>query len=144
MSVNKVILVGRVGRDPEVRQAGNTKVANIALATSERYKDKEGKAQEKTEWHRVTIWGALAGVVEQYVTQGSQLYIEGKNQTRKWKDDKEQDRYTTEVVVDMSGTMKMLGGGKGQQSGAGAGAGSDNMGIPSANVGEFEDDDIPF
>lgn len=143
MSVNKVILVGRVGRDPEVREAGSTKVANIALATSERYKDKEGKPQEKTEWHRVTIWGALAGVVEQYVTQGTQLYIEGKNQTRKWQDDKGQDRYTTEVVVNQGGTMKMLGGGKGQQGNSGN-AGGDDMGIPPAGVDEFESDDIPF
>lgn len=140
MSVNKVILVGRVGREPEVREAGGTKVANIALATSERYKNKEGKPQEKTEWHRVTIWGALAGVVEKYVNKGSQLYIEGKNETRKWQDSDNKDRYTTEVVVNMTGTMKMLGGGNGQQGNAGG----DDMGIPPAGVDEFQSDDIPF
>tara|TARA_B100002049_G_scaffold190683_1_gene147599 strand:+ start:3615 stop:4046 length:432 start_codon:yes stop_codon:yes gene_type:complete len=143
MSVNKVILVGRVGREPEVREAGGTKVANIALATSERYKNKEGKPQEKTEWHRVTIWGALAGVVEKYVNKGSQLYIEGKNETRKWQDSDNKDRYTTEVVVNMTGTMKMLGGGNGQQENSGN-AGGDDMGIPPAGVDEFQSDDIPF
>ncbi len=109
--VNKVILVGRLGKDPEVRYTADSKaIANISLATSETWKDKNtGQKQEKTEWHRVVFFGGVAGVVEQFVRKGYQVYIEGKLQTRKWQDKSGQDKYTTEVVVDgFDGTMKML------------------------------------
>ncbi len=109
--VNKVILVGRLGRDPEVRYTpDNRAIANITLATSETWKDKNtGQKQEKTEWHRIVFFGGVAGVVGEYLRKGSQIYIEGKLQTRKWQDQNGQDRYTTEVVVDgFSGVMQML------------------------------------
>ncbi len=109
--VNKVILVGRLGKDPEVRYTpDNRAIANITLATSESWKDKNtGQKQEKTEWHRVVFFGGVAGVVGEYLKKGSQIYIEGKLQTRKWQDQSGQDRYTTEVVVDsFNGVMQML------------------------------------
>ncbi len=141
-SVNKVILVGNVGNDPEVRTFGNGgKVANISLATSENWRDKQsGERREKTEWHRVAIFGeGLVGVVERYVKKGSKLYIEGKLQTRKWQDRDGNDKYTTEIVLQGPGSnMTMLdsagsqgggggnvgyGGGGGGRSGGGGGGG---------------------
>lgn len=120
--VNKVILVGTLGRDPEVRFAANgTAIANLNVATSEQWNDRAtGEKQEKTEWHRVVIFGKLAEIAQQYLTKGSQVYLEGKLQTRKWQDQTSgQDRYSTEVVLDFNGVMQMLGGGNrgGQQSG---------------------------
>lgn len=101
MSVNKCILVGRVGKDPEIRYMSNGEaVANLTLATSEKWKDKEGKQQEKTEWHNITAYRRLAEVLGEYVTKGSALYIEGKIQTRKWQDKDGNDRYTTEIIAD--------------------------------------------
>lgn len=110
--VNKVILVGNVGGDPETRYLPNgNAITNITLATSETWKDKQtGQPQEKTEWHRVVLFGKVAEIAGQYVRKGSQIYIEGKLQTRKWQDQSGQDRYTTEVVVDMGGSMQLLGG----------------------------------
>ena len=110
--INKVILVGNLGKDPEVRYTPNGKaVANLALATSESWKDQQGQVQEKTEWHRVSIFGKLAEIAGEYLKKGSQVYIEGKLQTSKWKDQQGQDRYTTEVVLDpFNGVMQMLGG----------------------------------
>ena len=107
--VNKVILLGNVGGDPEVRHMPNgNAVANITLATSESWKDKQtGQQQEKTEWHRIVFFGRLAEVVGQYVRKGSKLYIEGKLQTREWEKDGVK-RYTTEIVVDINGQMQML------------------------------------
>ena len=109
--VNKVILVGNVGNDPEVRYMPNgNAVANVSLATSETWKDKNtGDQQEKTEWHRVVFFNRLAEIVEQYVKKGSKLYIEGRLQTRSWEQDGVK-RYTTEIVVDMNGTLQLLGG----------------------------------
>lgn len=109
--VNKVILVGNLGKDPEVRYTPDGKaIANITLATSESWKDKNtGQRQEKTEWHRVVFFGGVASVVGEYLRKGSKIYVEGKLQTRKWQDQSGQDKYTTEVVVDaFSGTMQML------------------------------------
>ena len=109
--VNKVILVGNLGKDPDVRYTPDGKaVTNITLATSESWKDKNtGQRQERTEWHRVVFFGGVAGVAGEYLRKGSKVYIEGKLQTRKWQDQNGQDRYTTEVVVDgFSGTMQML------------------------------------
>ena len=109
--INKVILVGNLGKDPEVRHTTDGKpIANIAVATSETWKDKNtGERREKTEWHRVVFFGGVANIVEQYLHKGSKVYIEGKLQTRKWQDNSGQDRYTTEVVVDgFNGVMQML------------------------------------
>lgn len=110
--VNKVILVGNLGQDPEVRYlpAGGA-VANITLATSESWRDKQtGETKEKTEWHRVVLFGKLAEVAGEYLRKGSQVYIEGKLTTRKWTDQSGQDRYTTEIHVNVGGTMQMIGG----------------------------------
>ena len=117
--VNKVILVGNLGKDPEVRYTPNGKaVANLTLATSESWKDQSGQIQEKTEWHRVSMFGKLAEIAGEYLKKGSQVYIEGKLQTRKWQDQQGQDRYTTEVVLDpFSGVMQMLGGRTGGSEG---------------------------
>jgi single-strand DNA-binding protein len=114
-SVNKAILVGNLGKDPEVRyMPGGEAVANITLATTDSWKDKSGTKQEKTEWHRVSFFGRQAEVVGEYLKKGSQVYIEGRIQTRKWQDKDGQDRYTTEIVADR---MQMLGG---KSSGAGS------------------------
>ncbi|MCU8063225.1 single-stranded DNA-binding protein [Shewanella sp. SM55] len=124
--VNKVILVGNLGQDPEVRYMPNgNAVANITVATSESWKDQQGQQQERTEWHRVVLFGKLAEITGEYLRKGSQVYLEGKLQTRKWKDQSGQDRYSTEVVIDQSGSMQMLGsrGQGGQAQGAPMGGG---------------------
>ena len=110
-SVNKVIIVGNLGQDPEVRYTQDGKpIANFSIATSESWKDKNtGEKKEKTEWHRVCVFGRIAEVCGEYLSKGSPVYIEGKLQTRKWQDKDGQDRYTTEVVVDMRGTVQFLG-----------------------------------
>jgi single-strand DNA-binding protein len=120
--VNKVILVGNLGQDPEVRyMPSGGAVANITLATSESWRDKAtGEMKEQTEWHRVVLFGKLAEVAGEYLRKGSQVYIEGQLRTRKWTDQSGQEKYTTEVVVNVGGTMQMLGG---RQQGAGAPAG---------------------
>ncbi len=118
--VNKVILVGNLGQDPEVRyMPSGGAVANITVATSESWRDKAtGEQREKTEWHRVALFGKLAEVAGEYLRKGSQVYIEGQLQTRKWQDQSGQERYTTEVVVQgFNGVMQMLGGR--QQQGGG-------------------------
>ncbi|WP_145530891.1 single-stranded DNA-binding protein [Yersinia kristensenii] len=110
--VNKVILVGNLGQDPEVRYMPNGgAVANITLATSESWRDKQtGEQKEKTEWHRIVLFGKLAEVAGEYLRKGSQVYIEGALQTRKWTDQAGVEKYTTEIVVNVGGTMQMLGG----------------------------------
>ncbi|BEU01753.1 hypothetical protein OAG1_05530 [Agarivorans sp. OAG1] len=125
--INKVILVGNLGQDPEVRFMPNGgAVANITIATSESWRDKQsGEQKERTEWHRVVLFGKLAEVAGEYLKKGSQVYIEGQLQTRKWQDQSGQDRYSTEVVVQgFNGVMQMLGGrqggGQGQNMGGGA------------------------
>ncbi|AST67583.1 MULTISPECIES: single-stranded DNA-binding protein SSB1 [Kosakonia] len=120
--VNKVILVGNLGQDPEVRyMPSGGAVANITLATSESWRDKAtGEMKEQTEWHRVVLFGKLAEVAGEYLRKGSQVYIEGQLRTRKWTDQSGQEKYTTEVVVNVGGTMQMLGG---RQGGGGAPAG---------------------
>lgn len=114
--VNKVILVGNLGKDPEVRYTpGGSAVANVTIATSDQWKDKQtGENQERTEWHRVVFFNRLAEIVSEYVKKGQQIYIEGRLQTRKWQDQGGQDRYTTEIVAN---EMQMLGG----RSGGGGG-----------------------
>ena len=129
-SINKVTLVGNLGRDPEIRSMGSgDKVANITVATSETWKDKNtGERKEKTEWHRVVIFGKLADIAEKYLRKGSKVYIEGQLQTRKWQDQSGADKYSTEVVLrGFNGTMVMLDGrsGGGGEGGGGGGSGGD-------------------
>jgi single-strand DNA-binding protein len=151
--VNKVILVGNLGRDPEMKYtASGAAIANVTIATSESWSDKQtGERQEKTEWHRVVFFRRLAEVVGEYLRKGSQVYIEGKLQTRKWQDQNGQDRYTTEIVAN---EMQMLGSRGGEAGGGnpqGAGGGFRNnppkqqQAAPAdAGSGGFDDDDIPF
>lgn len=107
MSVNKVILVGNLGKDPELRYTpSGAAVANFSIATSENFKDREGNRQTKTEWHNIVVWRQLAEICGKYLHKGRQVYIEGKLQTRKWQDRDGNDRYTTEIVADQ---MQMLG-----------------------------------
>jgi single-strand DNA-binding protein len=115
--VNKVILVGNLGQDPEVRYMPNgNAVANLTLATSESWKDQAGQLQERTEWHRITMYRRLAEIAGEYLRKGSQIYIEGKLQTRKWQDQQGQDRYTTEVIADQLQMLGAKGGQGGSQS----------------------------
>ena len=110
MSLNKVMLIGNVGRDPEVRyldgQSGNAKVATFTLATTERYRDRNGETRENTEWHNIVAWRNTADVVERFVRKGTQLYIEGRIRTRAWDDQTGNKRYTTEIIAD---TLQLLG-----------------------------------
>lgn len=126
--VNKVILVGNLGQDPEVRyMPSGGAVANITLATSESWRDKAtGEMKEQTEWHRVVLFGKLAEVAGEYLRKGSQVYIEGQLRTRKWTDQSGAEKFTTEVVVNVGGTMQMLGGRQG--GGAPAGGGQQQQG----------------
>ena len=118
--VNKVILLGNVGGDPETRYLPNgNAVTNITLATSESWKDKQsGQMQERTEWHRVVFFGRVAEIAGEYLRKGSQVYVEGRLQTREWEKDGVK-RYTTEIVVDMNGTLQLLGGRGGNNEGGG-------------------------
>lgn len=156
-SVNKVILVGNLGRDPEVRYTpDNSAITNISVATTDTWKDKSGEKQERTEWHRVAFFGKLAEIAGEYLKKGSQVYVEGRLQTRKWQDKEGQDRYTTEIVADR---MQMLGSRSGMGGGGGDSADMDDRGPPPARssggkpaggaqkpAGKFDDleDDIPF
>jgi single-strand DNA-binding protein len=110
--VNRVIIIGNLGKDPEVRYTQDGKaVASLTVATSESWKDQQGQVQEKTEWHRISIFGKLAEIAGEYLKKGSQAYFEGKLQTRKWTNKEGQDQYTTEIVLDpFNGIMQMLGG----------------------------------
>ncbi len=139
--VNKVILVGNLGADPEVKYMPNgNAVANVTLATSESWKDKQsGEQKDKTEWHRVVFFRRLAEIAGEYLKKGSQIYIEGKLQTRKWQDKNGNDRYTTEIIAN---EMQMLGGRGGGSADFGT-ASSTAAPAPAAAVDEF-DDDIPF
>ena len=157
-SVNKVILIGNLGRDPETRyMPDGGAVTNVSIATTESWKDKNGEKQEKTEWHRVAFFGKLAEIAGEYLKKGSQVYVEGRLQTRKWQDKDGQDKYTTEIVADrmqMLGSRQGMGGGDreaggereggsrpaSKPAGAGAGAGAKPAG---SKFDDFEDD-IPF
>ena len=106
-SLNRVTLIGHIGKDPEVRyMPSGEAIANVSLATTEKWKGKDGEKQEKTEWHRVSFFGKLAEIVSEYVKKGSLIYVEGRLQTRKWQDKEGNDKYTTEIVADR---MQMLG-----------------------------------
>ena len=141
-SVNKVILVGRLGKDPEIRSTpGGTSVAKFSLATDDRYTDKNGEKQERTEWHNITAWGKLAEICGQYLKKGKLIYIEGKIRTDSW-DDKEtgQKRYRTEIVAD---TMQMLDR-KGDENSGGSYAGAARKGSSNTATQVEEDDEVPF
>jgi single-strand DNA-binding protein len=151
MSVNKVILIGRLGQDPEVRQTpSGAPVANFSVATNEHWTDKSGQKQESTEWHRIVVWGKQAEHCAQFLSKGREAYIEGRLQTRKWDDQNGQTRYTTEVVAQ---TVRFLGGaavagssqGYGhQQEGPGANNGDFGMSSSPSQEPSFTEDDIPF
>ena len=114
-SLNKVMLIGNLGKDPEVRAIpSGAKVANFSIATSENYTDKNGQKVEKTEWHNIVMWRGLAEIAEKYLRKGSQIYIEGRLQTRTWDDQNGQKRYTTEIIADQ---MQMLGSPRGRSEG---------------------------
>ncbi|NIH07066.1 single-stranded DNA-binding protein [Providencia rettgeri] len=157
--VNKVILVGNLGQDPEIRYMPNGgAVANLSLATSETWRDKQtNEMREKTEWHRVVIFGKLAEIAGEYLKKGSQVYIEGSLQTRKWQDQSGQDRYSTEIVVNIGGSMQMLGGRNGdapatdksgqeqaQESPKFSGGGTPTPAKPTNEPPLDFSDDIPF
>jgi len=155
-SVNKVILVGNLGRDPEIRSLQNGgRVANLSLATSESWRDKaSGERRERTEWHRVVIFNEhLLDIAEKYLRKGAKVYVEGELQTRKWTDQSGQERYTTEVVLQrFRGQLTMLDGRAGEGAAAGeAGYGGESQAAPPARGGAREeapagnfDDEIPF
>lgn len=135
-SVNKVILVGNLGRDAEMRHTqGGDAVATLNIATTETWKDKQNQKQEKTEWHRCVLWGKAAESLEQYLVKGKQVFVEGKLQTRQWEDKDGNKRYTTEIRIDR---LTLLGGG-----GGGGGRKRDDD-EPAAAAEEQPDDDIPF
>jgi single-strand DNA-binding protein len=154
--INKVILIGHLGADPETRAmpSGMT-VANLRLATTESWKDKQsGEQQERTEWHNVALFGRLGEIAAEYLRKGSQVYIEGRLRTRKWQDKEGRDRYTTEIV---GSEMQMLGGRGGGAAGGGAASGGSGLAEPTARGDVAEnasagagasreefDDDIPF
>ncbi|GAA6137647.1 single-stranded DNA-binding protein [Arenicella sp. 4NH20-0111] len=119
--VNKVIIVGNLGNDPEVRYSNNgAAIANISVATSDSWKDKNtGERQERTEWHRIVMFNRLGEIAGEYLKKGSKVYIEGKLQTRKWQDQQGQDRYSTEIVADQMQMLDSRGGGMGQGGGGG-------------------------
>jgi single-strand DNA-binding protein len=161
MSVNKAILVGRLGRDPETRfTSGGQAVANFTLATDETFKDRAGERQKRTEWHRIVLWGKLAEIAQQYLKKGMLVYVEGRIQTRQWEDKRDgQKRTTTEIV---GSVMRMLtsraeGAAAGASSGGGSGAGMGHgrsadadfdvagpSGEEPSSGPEISDEDIPF
>ena len=154
-SVNKVIIIGNLGRDPETRyMPDGGAITNISVATTDKWKDKNGEMQEKTEWHRVAFFGKLAEIAGEYLKKGSQVYVEGRLQTRKWQDKDGQDKYTTEIVANamqMLGSRQGMGGGdRGADMGEGGGsrpaAASKPAGAGAKSGGKFDDfeDDIPF
>ena len=149
-SVNKVILVGNLGRDAELRYTpGGAAVARLNMATTEVWNDKSGQRQEKTEWHRVVLWGKTAESLSEYLTKGKQIYIEGRLQTRQWDDKDGNKRYTTEIRSDR---VVLLGGGGGGRGGpssgggerSGADRGGDFGGPGPEGSAPLTDDDIPF
>jgi len=147
MSVNKVILVGRLGKDPETRYTGSgQQVCNFSMATDETYKDRAGERQKRTEWHKIVMWGKLAEIAQQYLKRGSLIYVEGRIQTRQWDDQATgTKRYMTEIVAN---TMKMLGGRSEGGPGGGGGAEAAERHAPEMDEPQagpsISDEDIPF
>ena len=150
MSVNKAILVGRLGRDPETRYtSGGQAVANFTLATDETFKDRSGERQKRTEWHRIVLWGKLAEIAQQYLKKGMLIYVEGRIQTRQWEDKRDgQKRQTTEIVGNVMRMLTSRGEATGIGPGASRAADADMEGMmPSegpAGGPEISDEDIPF
>lgn len=152
--INKVILIGNLGADPETRYtAGGSAVTNVSLATTDSWKDKQsGEQQEKTEWHKVVFFGRLAEIAAEYLRKGSQIYVEGRIQTRKWQGKDGQDRWTTEIVGNEMQMLGSRGGGQGQgqspppdfDSSQSGGRASESSSPEKAAAGEDFDDDIPF
>ena len=147
-SVNKVILVGNLGRDAELRYTpGGAAVSTLNLATTEVWNDKGGQRQEKTEWHRIVLWGKQAESLQEYLTKGKQIYVEGRLQTRQWDDKDGNKKYTTEIKADR---ITLLGGGGGGRGGGGMERGERGGASPSHGGGDepptepITDDDIPF
>lgn len=154
MSVNKVILVGRLGRDPETRYTGGGQaVANFSVATDESYKDRNGERQKRTEWHKIVVWGKQAEIAQQYLKKGSLVFIEGRIQSREWQDKEGQKRTSFEIVAN---NFRMLGG-RGDSGGGGAARGGeeaehgghggpaeDTFSAPGSSGPEISDEDIPF
>ena len=149
-SVNKVILVGNLGRDAELRYTpGGAAVSTLNLATTEVWNDKQGQKQEKTEWHRIVLWGKQAESLQEYLVKGKQIYVEGRLQTRQWDDKEGNKRYTTEIKADRitllgggGGGARGAGGASAEYSGRGGGGGGGQMDEPP--VEPITDDDIPF
>ena len=144
--INKVILVGNLGADPETRyMPSGGAVTNIRIATSESWKDKQsGDQQERTEWHSIAFFGRLAEISGEYLRKGSQVYVEGKLRTRKWQDKSGNDRYTTEVIANEMQMLGSRGGSGGANMGASSMSKSAPAPMPAAEVAEDFDDDIPF
>jgi single-strand DNA-binding protein len=156
MSVNKVILVGRLGRDPETRYTGGGQaVANFSVATDETYKDRNGERQKRTEWHKIVVWGKQAEIAQQYLKKGSLVFIEGRIQSREWQDKEGQKRTSFEIVAN---NFRMLGGRGDSSAGGGSGTGASRSGDEFEQAGpseepvgggghggpEISDEDIPF
>jgi len=153
MSVNKVILVGRLGRDPETRYtSGGQAVANFSIATDESYKDRNGERQKRTEWHKIVVWGKQAEIAQQYLKKGSLVFIEGRIQSREWQDKEGQKRTSFEIVAT---NFRMLGGrsdGMAASAPGGSARGAEDFGhdsgpddsLPGGSGPEINDEDIPF
>ena len=154
--VNKVILVGNLGKDPEVRYTpGGQAVANFTIATNENWTDKQGQKQERTEWHRIVVWGKVAELCGEYLSKGRQVYIEGRLQTREWTNKEGAKQYTTEVVANpVGGVVFLSGGDRGNRGAKSGGAPADDFGAPPPGLDEAPsggpaaskggEDDIPF
>lgn len=142
MSLNKILLIGNAGRTPDIRAVGDTKVASFTLATTERYRGKDGNVREETEWHNIAVWGKLADVVEKYVDKGTQLYVEGRIKTEKYADAQGVEKYAVKVIAS---SLQLLG----KKEGGSAPAAQPQQGqrwqsTPIPPAGEPEDDDMPF
>ena len=136
--INKVIIVGNLGNDPEIRYAQNgNAIANLSVATSESWKDQQGQPQEKTEWHKIVMYRRLAEIAGEYLKKGSKIYIEGKLQTRKWQDQSGNDRWTTEIVANELQMLDSRGDGGGMGNGGGQGRGNQGGYQPNQNQGGF-------
>jgi len=147
MSVNKVLLIGRLGNNPEIRYTNTgTAVANFNLATSESWNDKTGQKQERTEWHRVVVWGKLAELCEKYLAKGRQCFVEGRLQTRSWDDKDGNKRYTTEIVANTVQFLGTAAGASAPSASAGMGAGMNEPTgeMPQVQESAFTEDEIPF
>lgn len=142
MSLNKILLIGNAGRTPDIRAVGDTKVASFTLATTERYKGKDGNVREETEWHNIAVWGKLADVVEKYVDKGTQLYVEGRIKTEKYTDAQGVEKYAVKVIAS---SLQLLGkkeGGSAPAAQLQQSSGYQSTPMPPA--GDPQDDDLPF